>query len=141
MYLFGKVTVIPQVPERINRLEELAYNLWWSWNVEALKLFKAIDIDLWEKCQKNPVKFINNVEQSKLEIAVKDEAFLKQYDSIISKFDSYQKSTTTWYNKKYPNVKDNKISSLKVELKNETDINFNINMIPMRFFTLILFIV
>ena len=115
MYLFGKVTVIPQVPERINRLEELAYNLWWSWNVEALKLFKAIDIDLWEKCQKNPVKFINNVEQSKLEIAVKDEAFLKQYDSIISKFDSYQKSTTTWYNKKYPNVKDNKIAYFSAE--------------------------
>ncbi|MBE5812694.1 MAG: glycosyltransferase family 1 protein [Clostridiales bacterium] len=115
MYLFGKVTVIPQVPERINRLEELAYNLWWSWNVEALKLFKAIDIDLWEKCQKNPVKFINNVEQSKLEIAVKDEAFLKQYDSIISKFDSYQKSTNTWYNKKYPNVKDNKIAYFSAE--------------------------
>lgn len=115
MYLFGKVTVIPQVPERINRLEELAYNLWWSWNVETLKLFKAIDIDLWEKCQKNPVKFINNVEQSKLEIVVKDEAFLKQYDSVISKFDSYQKSTNTWYNKKYPTLKDNKIAYFSAE--------------------------
>ena len=86
MYLFGKVTVIPQVPERINRLEELAYNLWWSWNIEALRLFKQIDIDLWEKCQKNPVKFINNVEQSKLEEAAVNEDFLSQYDLILSKF-------------------------------------------------------
>ena len=58
MYLFGKVTVIPKVPDRISRLEELAYNLWWSWNTETLKLFKAIDIDLWDECQKNPIKNI-----------------------------------------------------------------------------------
>ena len=107
MYLFGRVTVIPQVPERINRLEELAYNLWWSWNTETLKLFKQIDINLWEQCQKNPVKFINNVEQSKLEEAAKNEAFLSQYDLILSKFDSYMNEPNTWFSKTYPNKKNN----------------------------------
>jgi len=115
MYLFGKVTVIPKVPDRINRLEEIAYNLWWSWNTETLKLFKAIDIDLWENCQKNPIKFINNVEQSKLEEAAVNEDFLSQYDLILSKFDSYMNETNTWFNKTYPDKKDNKIAYFSAE--------------------------
>ena len=52
MYLFGKVTVIPKVPERINRLEELAYNLWWSWNTDALRLFKLIDLQEFSQYKK-----------------------------------------------------------------------------------------
>lgn len=115
MYLFGRVTVIPKVPERINRLEEIAYNLWWSWNTEALKLFKAIDIDLWEKCQKNPIKFINNVEQSKLEAAATNEDFLSQYDFILTKFDSYMNEANTWFNKTYPDKINNKIAYFSAE--------------------------
>ncbi|MBQ7667788.1 MAG: alpha-glucan family phosphorylase [Clostridia bacterium] len=115
MYLFGKVTVIPQVPDRINRLEELAYNLWWTWNTEALKLFKQIDIDLWNTCQKNPVKFINNVEQSKLEIVAENEAFLKQYDSIMSKFDSYMNNPNTWFKKNYEKNQKNVMAYFSAE--------------------------
>jgi starch phosphorylase len=115
MYLFGKVTVIPQVPERINRLEELAYNLWWSWHTEALKLFKTIDPDLWENCQKNPIKFINNVEQSKLEVAANNEDFLSQYDLILSKFDSYMNDTNTWFKTTYPKKSKDKIAYFSAE--------------------------
>ena len=53
MYLFGKITVKPQLPERIKGLSKIANNLWWSWNTEFLRLFKEIDIDLWERIEKN----------------------------------------------------------------------------------------
>ncbi len=115
MYLFGKVTVIPKVPERIDRLEDLAYNLWWSWNTDALKLFKLIDIELWNQCNKSPVKFINNVEQSKLEAAAKNEEFLSQYDLILSKFDSYMNEAKTWFSKTYPENKNNTIAYFSAE--------------------------
>ncbi len=48
MYMFNRITVNPQLPKRINRLTEIANNLWWSWNSEYLRLLKDIDIDLWE---------------------------------------------------------------------------------------------
>lgn len=67
MYVFNKITVNPQLPKKIERLSEIANNLWWSWNTEFLKLFKTIDIDLWEQCGKNPVKFLKLVDQEKLE--------------------------------------------------------------------------
>ena len=58
MYIFNRVTVVPQLPEKISRLTEIANNLWWSWNTEFLKLFQMIDIDLWENVGKNPIKFL-----------------------------------------------------------------------------------
>ena len=67
MYIFNKITVTPQLPERINKLPEIAENLWWAWNTDFLKLFKKMDIDLWESVNKNPVKFLKLVSQEKLE--------------------------------------------------------------------------
>ena len=40
MYMFNRITVNPQLPKRINRLSEIANNLWWSWNTDFLKIFK-----------------------------------------------------------------------------------------------------
>ena len=57
MYVFNKITVNPQLPDRIKELSRIANNVWWAWNTDFLKLFKTIDIDLWERCGKNPVKF------------------------------------------------------------------------------------
>lgn len=71
MYMFNRITVNPQLPKRINRLSEIANNLWWTWNSEYLRLFKLIDIDLWETVGKNPVKFLKLVSQEKLEDAAR----------------------------------------------------------------------
>ena len=59
MYVFNRITVNPQLPKRINRLEEIANNLWWSWNTDFLRLFKEINADLWDNSNRNPVKFLN----------------------------------------------------------------------------------
>ena len=67
MYVFNRITVNPQLPKRINRLDEITNNLWWSWNTDFLKLFKKIDEDLWLDVGKNPVKFLKLVSQEKLE--------------------------------------------------------------------------
>lgn len=106
MYVFNRITVNPQLPKRINRLEEISNNLWWSWNTDFLKLFKEIDIDLWENIDKNPVKFLKFVDQSKLEKLDKNEEFLKKYDKIVSDFDNYIHSKDTWYDTNYPNTRD-----------------------------------
>ena len=71
MYMFNRITVNPQLPKRINKLTEIAYNVWWSWNTDFLRLFKEIDIDLWETVEKNPVKFLKLVSQEKLEQATR----------------------------------------------------------------------
>ena len=115
MYVFNRITVNPQLPKRIGRITEIANNLWWSWNTEFLRLFKMIDIDLWERCNKNPVKFLKSVAQEKLENASRDLAFVKEYDKIVSNFDAYMGSKNTWFNSKYPDNRNDLIAYFSAE--------------------------
>jgi starch phosphorylase len=115
MYTFNRITVNPQLPKRINRLSEISNNLWWSWNTDFLKLFKEIDIDLWEQIGKNPVKFLKQVSQEKLEKYSNDQNFLKQYDKIVENFDNYMNSKSTWFSKKHPENKNDLIAYFSAE--------------------------
>lgn len=103
MYIFNKITVNPQLPKRIGELLDIANNLWWSWNSEFLRLFKEIDLDLWENVGKNPVKFLKLVSQERLENVAKNEEFLAKYDEVVQHFNSYMNTTETWFSKNYPN--------------------------------------
>ena len=96
-FVFNKITVRPQLPKRIDKLYDISYNLWWSWNTEFLKLFKEIDIDLWEESNKNPIKFLRTVSQEKLENIAKDDEFLEKYDEVVKHFEDYMNTKSTWY--------------------------------------------
>ncbi len=115
MYVFNKITVNPQLPKKIERLSEIANNLWWSWNTEFLKLFKTIDIDLWEQCGKNPVKFLKLVDQEKLEKIAEDPEFLKEYSKNVENFEDYMDSKNTWFRKNFPENKSNEIAYFSAE--------------------------
>ena len=115
MYIFNKITVNPQLPKRIGKLSEISNNLWWSWNTEFLRLFKMIDKDLWETCEKNPVKFLKRVSQDRLEAAATNTEFLKEYDRLAKEFDDYVTSKNTWFSNKYPENKKDLIAYFSAE--------------------------
>ena len=115
MYIFNKITVNPQLPKRIGKLSEIANNLWWSWNTEFLRLFKMIDRDLWETCEKNPVKFLKQVSQDRLEAVADNQEFLKEYDRLAKEFDDYVTSKNTWFSNKYPENKKDLIAYFSAE--------------------------
>ena len=114
-YIFNKITVRPQLPQRINKLYDISYNLWWSWNTDFLRLFKIIDMDLWEQCEKNPVKFLREVSQEKLENIATNEEFLKQYDKVVTDFENYINAKHTWFGRNYPNNKEDIIAYFSAE--------------------------
>lgn len=115
MYLFNKITVNPQLPKRIDKLSIISNNLWWSWNTEFLRLFKMIDIDLWESIGKNPVKFLKMVPQEKLEEYSKNPDFLKEYDRNVANFENYMNSKNTVFSKKFPENKNDLIAYFSAE--------------------------
>ena len=115
MYIFNKITVNPQLPKPIERLGEISENLWWSWNTEFLKIFKEMDIDLWERCGKNPVKFLKQIEQEKLEQAAQNPEILRLYKTNLENFENYMKSKSTWFSRQYPENKDDVIAYFSAE--------------------------
>ena len=115
MYVFNKITVNPQLPKRIEKLSEISNNLWWSWNTEFLRLFKMLDRDLWENCGKNPVKFLKQVSQDRLEQMAKDNTFLREYDRLVKQFEDYMTSKNTWFSNNYPENKNDLIAYFSAE--------------------------
>ena len=115
MYIFNKITVNPQLPKRIEKLSEISNNLWWSWNTEFLRLFKKIDKDLWETCEKNPVKFLKQVSQERLEAVATNTEFLKEYDRLAKEFNDYVTSKNTWFANKYSENKNDLIAYFSAE--------------------------
>lgn len=114
-YLFNKITVRPKLPERINKLYTISYNVWWSWNTDFLRLFKDMDGDLWDRCDKNPVKFLKLISQDKLEKAAMDTEFLRRYDKIVRDFEDYMESKSTWFSRNHPDHKDDLIAYFSME--------------------------
>lgn len=115
MYIFNKITVNPQLPKRIGKISEISNNLWWSWNTDFLRLFQIMDKDLWEICEKNPVKFLKQVSQDRLEDMAKNTEFLKDYDIIAREFEDYMASKNTWFSNNYQENKNDLIAYFSAE--------------------------
>ncbi|MEW5867985.1 MAG: alpha-glucan family phosphorylase [Chloroflexota bacterium] len=103
------------LPRRINRLGELAYNLWWTWNPEAQRLFSRIDAVLWESVYHNPVLFLRKVERSRLNAATNNRYYLEFYDRIFREFDQYMQAQETWFSKKCPEMSERLIAYFSME--------------------------
>src|SRR5579859_708040 len=92
------VSVAPDLPPRLERLRELAYNLRWSWDHDTVALFRRIDRDRWIQSGNNPVLMLGLVSQSRLLEVSQDEAFLTHFDQVCAALDHYMKSgENAWY--------------------------------------------
>jgi starch phosphorylase len=90
------------LPRRISRLGKLAYNLWWTWNPDAQRLFLRIDADTWERCEHNPIRFLRQVGRARLNAVIQDRYYLDSYDRILRNFDEYITARDTWFSRTYP---------------------------------------
>jgi glycogen phosphorylase len=98
------LTKIPNhfdLPRRINRLGELAYNLWWTWNPHAQRLFNRVDNALWERLNHNPLRFLRSIGRFEINAAAQDPVYLELYDRVFTSFDYYLKTTDTWTARTY----------------------------------------
>ena len=103
------------LPRRIMRLEELSYNLWWVWHPEAQRLFRAIDNQLWEDSYHNPIVFLRDVDQKRINGMINDRYFLDRYDRVMKEFDEYMKGNGTWFSKTYPSLQNELIAYFSFE--------------------------
>ncbi|MBD2449792.1 alpha-glucan family phosphorylase [Nostoc sp. FACHB-152] len=90
--------VSPSLPQRLEPLRRLAYNLHWDWNVETKDLFRRLDPDLWESSRHNPVLMLGTISQARLLEVVEDDGFLAQMDRAARQLDDYLQERT-WYHK------------------------------------------
>ena len=84
-----EVTVKSRIPEELEKLSEIARNIWWAWNFEATELFRDLDPELWKECGQNPVLLLERMSYEKLEALAKDKVILRRMNDVYTKFRDY----------------------------------------------------
>jgi len=107
--------IIPNIPERIYGLDELANNLWWSWHERARQVFRALDYPLWRMSDHNPVKVLRETSMNRLQTAASTDSFLALYDSVMADFDTGIKTADTWFNTSHPDLLSGPIAYFSME--------------------------
>ncbi|EKA82343.1 glycosyltransferase family 1 protein [Bacteroides fragilis] len=88
-----EITVKSRVPAELEKLSELARNIWWAWNYEATELFRDLDPALWKESGQNPVLLLERMSYEKLEALSKDKVILKRMNDVYAKFRDYMDVT------------------------------------------------
>lgn len=114
MFPYRIVSVTPELPETINRLRDIAYDFWFSWNPAGIEFFRSINSELWREVEHNPVKFLMRVRKEDLERAAQDEDYLILYKRVFDLYDRYI-SQDTWFAQKYPEHKEEIIAYFSAE--------------------------
>jgi len=86
---FQTYNVTPILPETLEPLRELSFNLWWTWEPAARRLFRELDRDLWNRTNHNPVRMLQLSRQSRLEELAQDKNFLRELKQVSHDFEKY----------------------------------------------------
>ncbi len=104
-------TVLPNLPAELQGLHDLAYNLWWCWNHDAISLFRRIDEKKFDQAEHSPVKLLATVGQERLEQLKDDEGFMAQLQRVLEAQKRYL-AATTWFHETFIKKTDDPAQAL-----------------------------
>ena len=89
MPTFQTYHVTPTLPGALEPLREMSFNLWWTWEPSARRLFRHLDPELWNRTNHNPVRMLQLSRQLRLEEVSQDKAFLRELKEVHDAFRNY----------------------------------------------------
>ena len=89
MPTFQTYNVTPTLPAALEPLREMSFNLWWTWEPDARRLFRLLDPELWSRTNHNPVRMLQLSRQSRLEELSQDKTFLRELKEVHDAFRDY----------------------------------------------------
>jgi glycogen phosphorylase len=89
MPTYHTYNVIPNLPPALEPLREMVFNVWWTWEPSARRLFRHLDPDLWHRTNHNPVRMLQLSRQTRLEEVAADEDFRKELKEVHDAFRAY----------------------------------------------------
>jgi|HubBroStandDraft_1064217.scaffolds.fasta_scaffold04091_6 starch phosphorylase len=107
-------TVVPRLPPTLQRLRDIAYNLWWSWSPAGEELFARLEPHLWELVHGNPIELLSRVDQGRLDELVGDDAFTSQLDATWDTFQRYMQREG-WFSKSFPEAAGARLAYFSME--------------------------
>jgi len=67
----------------------MSFNLWWTWEPDARRLFRHLDHELWARTNHNPIRMLQLSRQSRLEELAQDKNFTRELKQVFEEFEKY----------------------------------------------------
>ncbi len=84
-----KIIVEPPLATSQHPLKEMAYNLWWSWNTEAIELFESIAPERWKEFEFNPVRLLESLSLDEIDKLAADKDFNQRVEKVFKLYKAY----------------------------------------------------
>lgn len=94
--------VVDELPELLRPLRMLASNFRWTWHHPTREVFRAIDRNLWEQVEHNPLQLLAQVSRDRIAALAEDAVFLAQLKTCADDLDAYL-TGPNWYNQRPDN--------------------------------------
>ena len=107
--------VIPNLPAQLEPLREIVFNLWWTWEPSARRLFRHLDPELWDRTNHNPVRMLQLSRQARLIEVARDESFLRDLAEVHGTFKNYLARKDTYGKKDAGSAIKNPIAYFSAE--------------------------
>src|SRR6185503_18762519 len=88
--------VSPTLPEPLEPLREMSFNVWWTWEPSARRLFRHLDPELWDRTNHNPVRMLQLSRQARLVEVSQDKSFLRELKEVYETFRNYLSRQDTY---------------------------------------------
>ncbi|MBD3221484.1 alpha-glucan family phosphorylase [bacterium] len=99
-----KFIVTPSLPPKLQPLLDIARNLWWVWNPEAIELLRRVDPDLWEERHHNPIAVLGSLSSDRISDLTRDQAFLAHLESVHDDLQRYL-NQPSWFDTHHDHLK------------------------------------
>lgn len=106
--------VAPHLPKNLQPLHDIAMNLWFCWNWEAVRLFIRIDAEKWEQSYQNPVSFLGSVSQTRLKTISEDDSFVAAMERVHDDLRVYL-DRKKWFQQSHANLEELNIAYFSCE--------------------------
>lgn len=103
------------LPAEFRNLSELAHNLWWSWSPEGRSVFSHFDPTLWRLTHHDPMRQLQEIDPSRLEMLRQDMVFLRLYHAAMKAFHAYMGAKDHWFGTTYPQLQGSTIAYFSAE--------------------------
>src|SRR5213595_604357 len=86
---FQSYNIVPTLPAALEPLREVSFNVWWTWEPSARRLFRHLDPELWNRTNHNPIRMLQLSRQARLEELATDKTFLRELKQVYDAFQKY----------------------------------------------------
>jgi starch phosphorylase len=105
---------VTSLPTELNILNEIAHNLWWSWNQESWEIFEELNAEVWNQ-KRNPVHTLASLTPERLSEVKNNETLMQKVEAVAKKYNTYINNDNTWFNQEYADKKDKTIAYFSAE--------------------------